>query len=232
VTKNQQTCAAFAGGNNEVRITPTSNGNFADGAYVEFQISSFSTFFLHGGLQPLPVNLTAFNAQRNGKSNVITWSTTQELNIRHFVVERSADGRNFTSIGQMNANNRSNNNTYTYTDNAPVKGYNYYRLKIVENSNLEKYSAIKSVRNEGSVDLSSYPNPVQNHLQVAINSDKTDRGTLQILDLSGKVVYTNATILAEGSNSININTSNLSSGAYVIKLQLSEEVIIKKFNKN
>jgi hypothetical protein len=233
ITKNQQACgAALVQGNGEVLIAQTGNGTFADGAYVEFSVSSFSTFFLNGGSVPVPVNLLSFNAQRTGRVNNISWSTAQELNTLVFIVERSNNGRDYSPIGQVTAAGNSNTTrSYSFIDNAPAKGINYYRIRIVDVDNSSKFSNIRNVRNEGTADITMYPNPVKDRIQLNITSDKADRATITIVDISGKLVYSKATNLFEGPNNLNINTSNLKSGSYIIKVQLSDDLVVKKFNK-
>src|SRR3954470_18213688 len=55
----------------------------------------------------LPVTLTAFNITATGKDASIQWHTTNEQNISYYNIKRSSDGTNFTTIGQVNANNKS-----------------------------------------------------------------------------------------------------------------------------
>ncbi|MFM2359256.1 MAG: hypothetical protein RLY16_1249, partial [Bacteroidota bacterium] len=204
--------------------------------YAQFDgITSFSGGTAATGVglgTPLPVTLLSFNATRTGKVNKITWSTVREINANSFVVERSLDGRNFTEIGRVAASGNSTSTLdYSFIDNTPVRGFNYYRLRLVDRDNSARYSTVKNVRNEGSADVAIYPNPVNNAMQLNIAADKSDRATVQIFDLSGKMVYSQASSINEGLNYFNINTSKLNNGAYVIKVQLTDDVIVKKFNK-
>ncbi len=180
---------------------------------------------------PLPVGLLSFNAQRTGKVNTITWSTTKEINTRNFVIERSINGRNYYSIGQIKAAGNSNNTQhYSFIDYSPTRGINYYRLRIVDQDNVEKFSTIKNVRNEG-VDVALYPNPVHDVLRLNITSDKIDKAAISLNDMNGKSVYIRTFNLNEGANYMNVNTANFSSGMYVIKIKLNNDLVIRKFNK-
>ena len=60
-------------------------------------LSSFSpfTFASTNANNALPVTYFSFTAKRNGNSNTISWSTSQEFNTNYFSVERSNDGINF-----------------------------------------------------------------------------------------------------------------------------------------
>ncbi len=223
---------------NDVELTDmnTTGATINGVLYAQFNgVTSFSGGTAASGAgpsTPLPVGLLSFNAQRTGRVNKVTWSTSQEINTSLFVIEHSADGRNFTSIGQVTAaGNSANTLGYEFTDNMPVRGINFYRLRIVDNGGHIKYSAVKSVRNEGTADVSIYPNPVRDQLLVNITSDKADRALLSICDMNGKVMFTKTLSVTDGMNYINVNTAPISAGTYVIKIQFSEDLVIRKFNR-
>ena len=180
-----------------------------------------------------PVTLLNFTVQRVKKINKISWSTSQEINSKIFIIERSNNGRNFSAIGQIAATGNSYTTiNYSFTDNAPAKGINYYRLKQVDIDNTAKYSAIRNVRNEGTADIAVYPNPVKDIIKIDISSDKADKVSISITDMSGKLVYSKSSIdITEGMNNPGINASSLKAGTYIIKIQLSDDVVVKKFNK-
>jgi hypothetical protein len=204
--------------------------------YAQFNgVTSFSGGTAASGVgpsTPLPVGLLSFNAQRTGRVNKVTWSTSQEINTRSFAIEHSTDGRNFTIIGQVAAaGNSANTLNYSFIDNTPVRGINFYRLKVIDNGGHEKYSAVRNVRNEGTADIAVYPNPVKDLMLVNITSDKLDKALISINDMNGKIVYTKIMNIAEGMNYVNVNTSVMSSGTYVIKIQLNNDLVVKKFSK-
>jgi hypothetical protein len=181
----------------------------------------------------VPVSLLNFDVQKANRTNSITWSTSQEINSRSFIVERSNDGRNFSGIGELaGAGNSSRVLQYAFTDNLPLRGTNYYRLKMQDAGNFAKYSAIKSVQNEQPAGIALYPNPVKNNLTVLFNADKLSKATLSITDLSGKIIYSNPVLLNAGYNNLPVNTSTLSKGTYLLKIVLQENrVISRKFSK-
>lgn len=134
----------------------------------------------------LPVTIVSFNAKRNGAENNITWSTSQEVNTEHFIVEHSTDGHNFNSIGKVNA--IGNNNTtrnYQFNDISPVKALNYYRLGIVDRDNAIKFSEVRHVKNSSNADFMIYPNPAKDVIKVDINTDTADKGVMILTDING-----------------------------------------------
>ena len=94
----------------------------------------------------LPVKLSSFLVQKTDNAVKISWSTEQEINSSYFVVERSADGRNWNNIATVNAaGNSSIRMDYSIYDNAPMKGINYYRLKLVDKDGKYDYSVTRTV---------------------------------------------------------------------------------------
>ncbi|MBL0355982.1 MAG: T9SS type A sorting domain-containing protein [Chitinophagaceae bacterium] len=179
-----------------------------------------------------PVTLLNFNVQKLSAINKITWSTSQEINSRSFVIERSSEGRNFTEIGQVAAHGNSNRVIdYSFTDNTPFKGFNYYRLKMLDIDNIERYSTVKSTRNDDPATISVYPNPAKDNMYVTFNSNESGKTTLNITDLSGKVVYSTTLLLNAGLNRIPFNIATLSKGTYLLKMILPGKIISRKINK-
>jgi Secretion system C-terminal sorting domain len=179
-----------------------------------------------------PVNLTSFTAEKVAKNNKLTWKTSQETNTATFDIQQSKNGRDFVSIGQIAAAGNSNvEKTYTYTHINPSKGFNYYRIKTIDRDNAFKISVVRNVQNIGINQINCYPNPVKNSLTVNINTEKTDVATVQISDINGKIVYTKTVALLEGNNNITVATGNFTAGNYIVKVQLSNEVIVQKLSK-
>ena len=180
----------------------------------------------------LPVTLSSFTAQRIGNVNELRWMISQELNLSHYVIERSTDGLNFIAIGQIAARGSSSSSiNYQYTDNTPVKGINYYRLRIVDINNAVKYSEVRSVKNLGITDITIAPNPVTGIAHVQVDAEKADAGLIEVLDINGKKLYEQTISIKQGPNDVNINMSSMAKGTYMIRFNLSETSIIRKVNK-
>jgi hypothetical protein len=77
----------------------------------------------------VPVNLLSFTATHANGSVLLNWTTAQEINNNHFIIERSPDGNNFSEIGSVPAAQVSAlTNEYTFSDKMPLSGISYYRL--------------------------------------------------------------------------------------------------------
>lgn len=180
----------------------------------------------------LPVTIATFSAQQSNKVNLLNWSTQFENNSSRFVVERSKDGRIYTSLGEVAAAGNSNNiRRYSFTDSKPLKGNNYYRLRIIDKDNQFRLSDIQRLKNDGTTGIILFPNPVRDKLTISINADKVSNGQLIITDVSGKAVYSKAVKLLDGNTIVPVELNSISAGTYLLKIQLQDEVIVQKFNK-
>jgi hypothetical protein len=199
---------------------------------VPYALGANTALILTTDGNPIPVDVVRFEAQRKGSVNELVWTTAQELNSRWFIVERSTDGTNYAPIGQVAAAGTSNTlKNYAFTDNAPIKGINHYRLRMVDRDNSFRYSWVRKVRNEGLANVLVYPNPVTDKLVVDVQVDKSVNGQLLVIDVSGKMLVSRTVNLAQGQNLLPIEAASLQRGAYLVKLVMEGDVVVRKFNK-
>ena len=99
----------------------------------------------------LPLNFISYsvisNAVRNLEKSVQNiWTTTNEINVSHYNIQRSTNNKDFTTIGTVKAKNKSSNQ-YTFYDAPPVEGLGvvYYRISAVDNDGKKTYSQIKKL---------------------------------------------------------------------------------------
>jgi len=135
----------------------------------------------------LPVNLVSFNARKSNKDVVCSWQTSREVNLSHFNIQRSVDGRNFSTIGKVNATYTNDVAQYTFTDvNAQglKADYAYYRLEMVDKDMKVQYSPSERIVWSTDVAVSVYPNPATDHLRV----NGADIKSITLFDGNAKVV--------------------------------------------
>lgn len=123
-------------------------------------------------MSPIPVTFLYFNAHKQGEiASVLNWKTSQEINSAYFDVERSSDAVNFIAIGRVNAAGNSQVPVaYFFTDNSPLTGFNYYRLKQVDIDGHFILTPARVVRfdNIGSGAVKYYPNPTNGLLNIEL----------------------------------------------------------------
>lgn len=93
----------------------------------------------------LGVELNRFTAKATDKSILLNWVTSSEKNNKSFEVLKSYDGKSFTSFATINGvGNSDTEKTYSYTDENPYAGANYYQLKQIDFDGKTSYSNIIS----------------------------------------------------------------------------------------
>lgn len=188
--------------------------------------TSFSPFTITSGSgEALPLRLLEFAASKQGKNAILQWKTDQEINTSHFVIQRSADGRQFADIGTIVAQNSAGTHLYKFTDVDVQQSLNYYRLKMVDINGDYTYSDIKQVKFETDFVMQVYPNPAQEFIRVkGIEAN----GIIQIINVDGKVMQQ---VITTASN-MQIDLSKLTRGIYVILYknhnQQQQQMIIKQ----
>lgn len=164
----------------------------------------------------------------------LQWTTSNEVDMRHFEIERSTDGTNFRKIGQTLARGDNNITTaYTYVDILADKGSNFYRLVIIDKDGNFTYSKVITIGVEKGISLLVvYPNPFGKKVLVKFNSDGPDQATMSIIDNNGKVVTTQTDPVQKGENRLAIrNVDNLPGGIYYLELITKDKKIRTKLMK-
>lgn len=176
----------------------------------------------------MPLRLLSFNAMKKNRQTHLQWKTSEEINVDKFQIERSENGQKFYQIGELKANS----NDYTFFDNQPTTGINYYRLKIIDKDGKFEYSPIRMVNKNNNVMLAINPNPVANKLNLEITSEALIQVEAQIINLSGSVFSLTKLNSIQGTILKKLDVANLKAGTYFLRIVSSnEEVGILKFEK-
>lgn len=164
----------------------------------------------------LPVTLLSFTGRTGTAQAFLQWTTENETNASHFVIERSKDAMNYTEAGNVLAANAAGRQAYTFTDAKSITGVNYYRLKQLDRNNRFVYSEVLRLFTKGSrQDVALYPNPV---LQTLFVDGTANSGTVSysIHSVTGALLK-RGTQSAAGPLAIDVN--ELPRGTYLLHLQ-------------
>jgi hypothetical protein len=206
-------------------ITKSSNGTYWT---LTFSVTGFSGFFIHTGNAPLSIDLVTISAVNAGHRNRVNWSTASEKEGDYFHLERSADGRNFSVLATVKA--KGERSDYTYWDENPVNGINYYRLKMYDAAGSYKYSKVVSatVKGSGSFTVEAYPNPVSNsNLTIVAYGTNDKEATVTITDVTGKLIKTVTMI----NGMVEVDMKALAQGIYLVKYADAHHTETIKVNK-
>lgn len=214
---NQETTIAFAvlAGDNLTDLQ-----NSAEIAQYNYHAVKFPTVN-----NTLPVSLLNFRvSKRSENSAFLQWQTASEHNNAAFIIERSADGKNFEKIGSVEGAGNSNQLLgYAFTDKNAIAGTNYYRLRQNDYDGNFTYSTIKTITFEkvSTVSLEVYPNPFKEAVEFNLKLKESKNLQLSIYDNVGRLVATPLpeTQITAGNHKIKYSPAqNLPAGVYIYKL--------------
>ena len=162
--------------------------------------------------------------QINCKDNqkIMKWTTTNEINCDYFKVERSFDAQNYTNVGIIKGNgNSSETLNYTFVEKKN-EGQQYYRLVEVDFNGKETIYGPIVANCKEKKELSIYPNPVKDYLQIQLPEFDDVIIKHQIISITGKKI---TSILHNNA----IDISNLSAGYYMLSIETQSQKYIQKF---
>ena len=126
----------------EISATETTTYNFVVsnnvGAYAS---NRFKIVFRP--LATLPVTFVDIKATVQSKQVNVKWNVGQEVNIQRYAMLRSANGMDFSEIGNIDALQLS---SYQFVDQHPELGNNYYKVKSIGIDGSIQFSKIASVK--------------------------------------------------------------------------------------
>lgn len=171
----------------------------------------------------LPVTFSSVNAVNTAEGVVVQWETVSEKDNAVFEIEHSADGIHFTKAGSVKPQPFANGAVdYSFLHRNPAAGANFYRIKQVDFDGRYSYTKVIKIVHEATPGkgLSIFPNPLVsgaiNNLQ--IKTEETGEYTIQLVNCSGKVVFTELVNAPSGLINLN-NVKKISSGIYTVILR-------------
>lgn len=176
---------------------------------------------------PVPVELTAFNATTKDNIVNLAWKTATEVDNYGFEIERKKN--EWQKIGFMPGHGNSNSpKEYTFKDTVQQPGKYTYRLKQLDNDGDIVYSP------EVNVDLSNiikdyfleqnYPNPFNPETKIQFSIPQTSNVTLKVYDMLGSEVQTLTNEkLGPGTYTETFNGKDQASGTYLYRIQAIPE---------
>lgn len=170
----------------------------------------------------LPAQLTNFTVKADGESALLSWQTLNEENTSHFNIQRSFNGKEFSTVATVAAAGNSHKTLhYSYTDVMQANMYkHYYRLELVDKDGAKKYSAVRLLTSGKAYDFNFYPNPAKEYIVV----DAKEAAAITIADGSGRVLLSRAT----ASDQQIIPVSQLATGTYYISVRNASGVVSTK----
>ena len=209
-----------------------------EGTVIMFNGGSFTITYQGGdgndmamiNVAPLPVELIDFSARAMEKDVKLAWTTASEENNDYFTVERSTDGRTFEVVAMVEGRGTTTDiSKYTFMDESPENGLNYYRLKQTDFDGQFAYSDIKTVELKIDQTIKVYPTVVADVIIIEPGSDLNNELILSVRDLAGREFE--SLIIPAKSERTEFSLNNLSAGSYFLSIYNEGFVETFKFIK-
>ena len=108
-----------------------------------------STMMLSGNEQQASTIMNYSTVYNSGKV-FINWTAKDEPADCIYVVERSSNDKEYTSVGVKEGIGSEIELFYSWVDQAPPAGYVYYRIKKITKDGTQSFSASNAIINQGS----------------------------------------------------------------------------------
>lgn len=202
--------------------------------------TSFSPFAFgskSSAVNPLPIELLDFTAYLDNDAVLVDWTTATEINNDYFTVERSTDGKEFSTVGTVKgAGNSSVTLDYEFIDiNLPASvsrlqsSILFYRLKQTDFDGTSSYSDVAAVelRNKTG-ELYAFPNPANDRLSLVAGD--MENPVVKIYDVTGQVV--SETVICDQPGRIcTIDIASFAQGVYFVSISDGHETRYARFVK-
>ena len=181
---------------------------------------------------PLPIKLLNFQAGLSKDQAQLNWVVADNQTGDYFEVERSADGKNFSTVAIVSTTQTQGNEAYQYKETAQATAY--YRLRVVNKDKSTSYSKILLIKSqaESAGTMSLLQNPVQETLTFSFTSTTNANNEVAVYNLVGAKVYAEKILAQKGKNSVSVKlNSYLSAGTYILEVRNANQRSIAKFIK-
>ncbi len=181
------------------------------------------------GLAVLPIELAEFSATEENGKVALNWTTATETDNDFFSVQRSHDGLNFYEIGKLGAAGNSTVATdYSFIDDNPLPGINYYRLHQVDFDGKSSNSPVKSVDFGSNATLSLFPSVTSGEINVLMNDNRVQlvNARVEVYDMVGQLLKS-----VPYSENLKLDVNDLTEGTYFVRLTDNQLVFSGNFIK-
>lgn len=165
------------------------------------------------------------------KQSNLKWMTAQEQNVAYYEVERSSDGRNWSVIGEVEATNKSGQQQYQFTDDEPVMGMNFYRIRELATDDKFSFSDIQTVKVvTEQQEFEVYPNPTTDLTTIAYQLDRPTAVSIELYDVSGRRIAhpVDEKVKEAGTYQVDIQAGQFPKGLYIVMLRTKNGVLSKR----
>lgn len=186
------------------------------------------------GNAALPVKLESYTARLSNGKVFLNWSSSREQHAATYTIERAGADQQYTELATLAAKGNSNQlSQYAYVDERPQTGLNLYRLVQTDADGRRTIFEVRSVVDSRnlSAKLLVYPNPIQSEFTAYLNIKRTQKVSLVLTDMNGRVLKSKTAFYGEGNTGINLSVATLPKGVYFLRAQGEDFTAVQKLVK-
>jgi hypothetical protein len=170
--------------------------------------------------QMLPLSGLNLKAYRENSGVSLSWSARNEMDNERFIVEKSADGRNWSIMTSVvSKGNNSATQNYEVKDAAIAGAPVYYRVAAKSRTGAIIYSNVIFISPATNMlRLTAYPNPFVDNMDIQLSLTENKPGSyIRFFDMHGKLVKSVACNLHTGMNVLHTDgLGSIGAGMYFV----------------
>jgi hypothetical protein len=159
-----------------------------------------------------------FEARASEGRTKLQWITNTGYKNDYFELERLNANGSFDILSRQNAYATKDMQYYTFTDNNPLDGDNFYRINSISQNGPPQYSEVKKVifsKNDG---ISIFPNPADEFINVDLRKYEGKTVALSVYNSVGLLVK-KQTIEKVSAAPQQIDIQGFGVGSYLLRVQ-------------
>jgi len=215
-------------GSTRMRVSMKYNGSSTPCESFQFgEVEDYCINIINTGIIPCEAITDLDTVSVNELDATISWSATTN-NLSYEVEYREMTQANWTSLSTTNTN-------FQITNLQAATAYEARIKTICSDSLSSDYSNVINFNTDWTVNTQAlptdienviiFPNPFKNNIFININTSTTQAVQIEVFDLSGKLLLTQIDNITNGENKINLNTANLNTGMYILKIKTKKGMI-------
>ena len=176
----------------------------------------------------LPLSFIDFNVKKIKNTVQLDWITSNEIDNNRFEIEVSNNNLQYKKIGSVAADlSSSGNHYYSFIDVNPFTGYNFYRIKQVDNNGRFSYSDIRKLyfNKDGATDVLIFPNPTKAAFVNVQIATKYNSLQIKVYNTVGQEVVNN---FFKNNSNISLDISTLPKGIYYLQIMADDKKLETK----
>ena len=184
------------------------------------EVDPFSEAYTYGSVVRAPSivveqQVVSFGGEKNSSGVDLEWQANELKDFTLFEVQRSADGNQFESIGEVGGSEKKA--AYRFGDNKVIPGNNYYRLKMTDLQGHEIYSKTILFQFSEKSKVKIWPNPATDKIVINQPGNSISSQSIRLINAAGQS-YVPAGI-NNTANTVELKVANLPSGVYWLELK-------------